>query len=425
MGASVLLLASCGAPRGTEDFDPARDSRRAMLPKGAPSDLFTAHALGLLPEGQERPQIANVQAVDLDADGLLDVLVCDAIRNRVSWIRQTARGTFAEQAIADVPAPGHVEAVDIDRDSDIDLVVAVLGGLFPNNARIGAVLVLENDGDERFTAHVVAEGLPRVADARAGDLDGDGDVDLAVAAFGYDQGETLWLRNDGRWQFVPQVLQQLPGAINAIVTDVNGDNRPDILALISQEWEEVWAFVNEGSGTFTSRLVWGSTNPDFGSSWMTVVDLDKDGDPDIVHSNGDAFDYAPANSRPWHGVQWLENHGGLAFELHRIGDLSGASSPQAADVDGDGDIDVVVVSAYNQWSDPTAQSLVWLENNGQQQFAMHDVSASPSHLVTLALGDFDGDRAVDLVTGGMHISPPYDRISRVMRWDNRGPTTRR
>lgn len=85
----------------------------------------------------------------------------------------------------------------------------------------------------------------------------------------------------------------------------------------------------------------------------------------VGYSNDDAFDYAPANSRPWHGVQWLENRGGLDFELHRIADLSGASSPQAADPDGDG--------------------------------------------------------TVDLVTGGMHIAGPYDRMSRVTLWSNRGP----
>jgi hypothetical protein len=161
------------------------------------------------------------------------------------------------------------------------------------------------------------------------------------------------------------------------------------------------------------------------AQWVTIADIDRDGRPDILYSNGDGFDYAPANSRPWHGVQWLENHGNLEFELHRIADLSGASSPQPADVDGDGDIDVVVVSSYNNWNDPTAQSLVWLENNGHQQFTMHEVASSPTHLITLAVGDLDGDGKPDLVTGGMHINAPYDRLSRVTLWSNRGSSSRR
>jgi hypothetical protein len=315
-----------------------------------------------------------------------------------------------------------VQAVDFDGDGDLDLVVASLGVLFPDNRRIGSVIVLENDGAQHFTPHVAAQGIARVADVRAADLDGDGDLDLAVAGFGYDQGETLWLENVGGWRFMPHVLQRLSGAINVIPVDIDGDGDLDLVSLVSQEWEEIWAFINDGKGHFTSKLIWGSTNSDWGSSWISIVDLDRDGRPDILYSNGDAFDYAPSNSRPWHGVQWLQNHGGLTFDFHRIADLSGASSPQAADLDGDGDIDVAVVSAYNRWNDETAWSLVWLENNGRQQFTMHPIARSPTHLITLAIGDLDGDGKPDLVTGGMHISPPYDRMSRVTIWSNHAPT---
>ena len=184
--------------------------------------------------------------------------------------------------------------------------------------------------------------------AAAGDLDGDGDLDLAVAGFGYDDGETSWLENKGGWQFEQHVIQRLSGVINAIVVDLDGDQHPDIVTLVSQEWEEVWAFLNDGKGNFTAKLLWGSTNPDFGSSWITVVDLDRDGDPDILYSNGDAFDYAPANSRPWHGVQWLENRGGGRFEHHPLTSMAGAMRAVAADFRGAGKRDVVAVSSLSR-----------------------------------------------------------------------------
>jgi hypothetical protein len=425
LAAGIVLLGLAvwwvrGSSEGPDNASIARDERSAILPMGPPSDFFTPQAVGDPILQKRRPQISNVQVVDLDRDGLPDILVCDVIRSQVTWIRQFPRGTYTELPLGDsIAAPAHVEAIDVDRDGDLDLVVAALGVLAPSNIRIGSVIILENTGGEKFTNRVVADRIARVADVQAGDLDGDGDLDLAVAGFGYDSGETSWLENKGGWTFEQHVLLRLSGPINAIVADVNQDGHPDIVSLVSQEWEEIWAFLNDGRGQLTSQMIWGSVNPDFGMSWMSVLDFDRDNDLDILFSNGDAFDYAPANSRPWHGVQWLENTGKMQFDFHRLADLPGASSPRAVDVDADDDLDVVVVSAYNNWDDPAAMSLVWLENNGRQQFAMHRIASSPTHLITLATGDLDGDGTVDLVTGGMHISRPYDRLSRVTLWSNR------
>ncbi len=236
MGAGLLcaLAWACG---GAADREAAPDPRRAILPEGAPSDAFTPQSVGEPRGGGERPLIAHVEIVDLDADGLPDILACDAVRNRVAWIRQSPAGVWTERPVTeDIRAPAHVEPTDFDGDGDLDLLVASLGELFPSDLRIGSVVILENDGGQRFTSRVAAEGLPRVADVRAGDLDGDGDPDLAVAAFGYDHGETLWLENRGGWAFEPRVLQRFSGAINALAADLDDDGALDIAALVSQEW---------------------------------------------------------------------------------------------------------------------------------------------------------------------------------------------
>ena len=212
---------------------------------------------------------------DLDRDGLGDVLVCDALRNVVAWIRQSPRGVFTEQPLVKVVAPAHVEAVDFDKDGDTDVLVGALGFLFPNNNRVGSVLLLENDGRQGFTSRTLVAEVARVADARAADLDGDGDLDVSVAGFGYDDGETSWLENRGDWKFDQHVLQRLSGRDQRRALRRQRRRRPDIVTLVSQEWEEIWAFVNDGNGAFAPRMVWGSTNPDFGSSWLSMVDLDR------------------------------------------------------------------------------------------------------------------------------------------------------
>ena len=374
------------------------------------------------PVGDSKPWITHLTVVDLDQDGLKDIVVCDAKRNQISWIQQDPKGTYHEKNIgSQVRGPAHVTPCDIDKDGDLDLLVAKMGMIFPNNDKIGAVVVLENKGGGQFINRVLIDKIARVTDIQPGDLDGDGDIDLAVGQFGYDDGEIRWMENKGNWKFESHPLLNLSGTIHTPVRDMDGDGDLDIVALVSQEWEEVYVFENDGHGQFKTHLIYGSTNEDFGSSGISVVDLDLDGDPDILYTNGDAFDYIPPGPRPWHGVQWLENKGGLKFEYHRIGDFPGAYFANAVDVDKDGDLDIVVVSSFNKWDDPRAQSMIWFENDGKMGFTPHDLTSDPTHLLLLDTADMDGDGWVDFVTGGMHAYPPFDRMSRVLLWRNRWP----
>jgi hypothetical protein len=376
---------------------------------------FTRKPIGNAPTS--RPWIANVNAVDLDRDGRLDVIVCDGVSNSVNWIRQDESGGFTESVLAsDIPGPVHTDVVDFDGDGDLDVLVASMGQIFPNNDKIGAVYFLENDGHEHFTKHVLLEHVARVSDVRAADLDHDGKLDLAVAQFGYDQGEVRWMRNLGNGQFESHILLSLSGAINVCIADLTGDGKPDIVTLISQQWEEIYLFENDGAGNFSTKVIYGSTNEDYGSSNISLCDLNRDGRPDVLYSNGDGFDYAEPGARPWHGVQWLENKGGGLFKYHRIGDLAGAFSPVAVDIDGDHAPDVVAVSGFNDWRDPRSISLMLFQNDGHQNFTPHVLAHVPTHLMTCTVGVFDSSGRPSIVTGGFHAYPPWENISRVSLW---------
>jgi len=372
-------------------------------------------------EYDEKPMISHVVVEDFDEDGLLDVIVCDALDNFVSWIRQYPENVFTETILgSDLIAPAHVQVKDFDLDGDKDLLVAVLGLLYPSNDKIGSIVFLENDGDFHFTSHLIIERIARVSDVRAGDLDGDGDLDLAVAQFGYDDGETRWMENLGNGEFKTHMLQNLSGPINVEIVDIDEDGDLDLITLVSQEWEEIYAYINDGTGKFRMQLLWGSDNEDFGSSGIFLYDLNLDGRLDILYANGDAFDYIPPQGKPWHGLQWFENKGNLDFEYHRICDLVGAYSLRPADVDLDGDLDLFAVSAFNLWEDPEAQSFIWMENVGDMEYIKRDITNDPTHLIVMEPGDFNGDGLMDFVTGGMYPYPPFDRMSRVSLWINDG-----
>lgn len=413
------LTALAGLALLTAGCEPKITGKAPVAPVPvAVSTLFSPQVIG--GTAGRPPWIAHVTSADLDQDGLMDLLFCEAQDNEVRWLRQKAPGMFEEHLLAGaMKAPVHVEAADMDGDGDLDVLVGSMSVVFPHNDRIGTVFILENDGRQNFTPHVVLENTSRVTDVRAADLNGDGKMDLALGQFGYDQGEVSWLERTGKWEFRRHVLLELSGAINVGIADFNGDHLPDIVAQISQQWEEVHYFQNQGGGRFSAQRIWGSTNEDYGSSGLIVSDLNRDGRPDVVFTNGDGFGPAATpGPRPWHGVQWLENTATGGFRYHRIGSFPGAYSPQAVDLDGDGDLDVVAVAAYADWNNRNRNviSLMWFRNDGRMAFEPIVLARTPKDLITLTVGDFDGTGRPSLVTGGFYIYPPYDAISRITLW---------
>lgn len=385
--------------------------------------VFEKSVVGPAPAGH--PRIANVQIASLHKDDVRPgVIACDVARNQVIYHRQSETGQWTDEVlVSDVSAPSHATVVDIDQDADQDVVVSVLGNIEPDDGVVGRLILLKREA-ETWQPQVLLDEVRRVADAQPGDFDADGDIDLAVAVFGYNRGAVLWLENLGDGRFLDHELHSGPGVIHVPVADFDGDGDLDIAAPVTQDEEEVWGFENLGSGQFRSRKLWYSNNFDLGSAGLLSSDLDGDGDQDILLPVGDNLEDLDPFPQPYHGCLLLRNDGNWTFTMKRISSLGGTYAAGCGDLDADGDVDVALVSMANVWDEPERAAIVWLENKGNLEFEHWQIDSAPTHLITVAVGDLDGNGLADLVAGGLHIRGPYNRLGRVTAWHNSGTSDR-
>jgi hypothetical protein len=320
--------------------------------------------------------------------------------------------TVIPGTIAQVSNPACSKVIDLDQDGTLDLLIADLGSKEPADHALGKVTYISGAADQT-TPIVLLAGVGRVADTTAADFDLDGDLDLVVAEFGWlTSGKILLMENlrGGERSGEPLTADDFQihqvdkrhGTIHVPVTDLNGDGLPDFVALISQEHETVEAFINEGGLTFRREVILPSQDPSFGSCGIELVDVDLDGDVDVVYCNGDTLDSHLV--KPYHGVHVLTNEGRYPFQHTKVLALPGASDTATADLDGDGDLDIAV-SGYlpahvlRQLPAGTFDALCWLEQTGAMQFQPHVIEVGAVGHLGLVAGDFNEDGSIDLAVG--------------------------
>lgn len=269
-----------------------------------------------------------------------------------------------------------------------------IGVFSPSDQHLGRLMTLERSAKPGSNPINIRD-LPRPVQFASGDLNADGKDDVVICGFGNNAGKLFWY--DGFEPTKERVLKALPGARNVVIADFNQDKKPDIMALMAQAREEVSIFYNQGNGRFREKTVL-RFSPVFGSSYFELVDFNKDGFQDILLANGDNWDYSAINKN-YHGVHIYLNDKKDNFKEAWFYPMYGASKAIARDFDKDGDLDIAATSFYTTLAQPE-QGFIYLVNEGQLTFKPFSTpEAANGKWLTMEAADVDLDGDLDIVLG--------------------------
>jgi hypothetical protein len=399
----------------------------------APTDMLRAEEPVRFSEHQlvgDLGYVFGVAAADLDGDGDLDLTSPD-IRNKshstLFWHQNDGQGSF-ERLVIYKDEPGWFERHAIgDLNGDGMLDVAII-----NNLK-GQVVWFANSGKPAagpWRRFVISTDCPRAYDVTLADFDGDGDLDAATSGYlshlvtWYENPGTDWLDNEWARRVIDDAMHE---ARTISAGDFNRDGKTDLLATAlgslpanvpeSEHKSQIVWYENSGQPVeqrWTKHLI---SNDLPAAVHGQPVDVDGDGDLDVVMAHGMRIETDPRVGR--HQVVWYESIGKPrevpTWKRHDVGALPFAFEAHAGDIDGDGDLDI----AATAWS--KGDRVVWFENVGDGKWSQHVIRTDFRAANQVILADLNGDGRLDIVASADDGSRRVQGTLEVRWWRNEGP----
>ncbi len=332
--------------------------------------------------------VNSVTVADRDGDGRDDLLVTSG--QGTALLRGTIGGRFLPFPGLELPDPRLPSfaggLVDADGDNDLDIVL--------NNGQVELWI----DEANRFVRATAAELTAQRGAVAVGDVDGDGDPDVLVATTTDPDRVGQILLNDGDGRFThgaPLPSSNAPAPANpdaVLLADLNGDGALD--ALIGQTTGQPVLLFGRGDGRFNRSPVGALPNITTPQTSFAVGDADGDGDLDVAIAGSGIGGSGP-------GLTLLINDGAGGFAIAPAGSVPPlpelAGDVEFADVDGDGDRDLLV----GQFNRTVGTQLLLWQNDGTGRFTTAAIQppGTPGYDFSIAVADYDADGDLDVSIG--------------------------
>lgn len=357
-------------------------SRGMLLAQGRPTFSFATYPTGRSP--------LVIQIVDINHDGIPDLVTANWAYNTISVLLGNGNGTFQLPTVLSVPgSPESVAVGDFNGDGELDLVAPL--------STNGCILLNNGDGTFQNPLTYPTGSIP--SSIAAGDFDGDGKLDIAVANFGSNSVSIL--RGNGDGTFQAQVMFPVATEPTSVVAaDLNHDGRLDLaVSTLSSDAGNDYAgavsvLISVGDGSFLPRVDY---RADFWTTQVVVRDLNHDGHPDLAAVNecGIYPNCIAGGAAPGTVSIFLGNGDGTYAP--QVTYIAGARpmSIAATDFNGDAKVDLLV----DNWIQSSVSMLFGL---GDGTFGPHIPVGVPSLGQFATAGDVNGDRtgSSDIVTDG-------------------------
>lgn len=334
-----------------------------------------------------------ISAADLTGSGSQDLVVCDT-NVGLYWLENDGVGNFTRHVIHLGKSEWIERHLIADIDGDGRLEIVCVDNIN------GCVIYFKCDGDPRETSswshgYISEGGLPGAYDVAVGDFDGDGDLDIAGSGWRIGN-QFAWFENrNGVW--VRHIIEEdLPETRAIRTADFDGDGNLDLLGCVTQGNELIW-YRNPGdprTEAWEKHVIDRPSSPFHG----TAADIDGDGDQDVVVAiRGLGAKTGEGGQISGGQIVWYENDGNPAarsWEKHIIADdFPFAFEAVADDIDGDGQLEVVAT----KWGSPGGISIFKPVGDPKGPWREQVLKDNWPNATQPIIVDVDGDGLLDIV----------------------------